>query len=155
MDNVDPATRSRMMSRIRSTDTQPELAVRRFLHAHGFRFRVHTTGLPGRPDIVLRKWHTAIFVHGCYWHRHPGCEKTTSPSTNVRTWADKFSANVARDAKALDGLRVQGWNVIVIWECGIGKKGDVSGLGWLPEAIKHPTALRFVEWPIKTGNVRS
>lgn len=150
MDNVDPATRSRMMSRIRSTDTQPELAVRRFLHANGFRFRLHRAGLLGRPDIVLPKWHTVIFVHGCFWHRHPGCEKTTTPSSNVQKWADKFSANVSRDAKVRAGLQAQGWNVIVIWECGIGKKGDTSGLGWLSGAITHPTTLRFTEWPVKS-----
>lgn len=149
MDIVDPATRSRMMSGIRSTNTKPELAVRRFLHARGFRFRIHQTGLLGRPDIVLPKWNTVVFVHGCFWHRHPGCEKATTPSSNVQKWMDKFSANVARDAKVRAALLAEGWNVIVIWECGIGKKGDVSALEWLPDAIRHPSAGHLVDWPLK------
>nr|WP_196481882.1 very short patch repair endonuclease [Burkholderia vietnamiensis] len=146
MDTVDPATRSRMMAGIRSTNTRPELTVRKFLHAQGFRFRLHHGALPGRPDIVLPKWRTAIFVHGCFWHRHPGCDKATTPSTNVEKWRAKFSDNVARDRKVRDALVNNGWKVIVIWECGIGRKSDTASLEWLPDAITKPRT-QVVEWP--------
>ncbi|XJC80910.1 very short patch repair endonuclease (plasmid) [Delftia tsuruhatensis] len=107
MDNVDPATRSRMMSRIRSTNTQPELAVRRFLHASGFCFRLHQADLLGRPDSVLPRLHTVIFAHGCFWYRHPSCKKITTPTSNVQRWMCKFSANVSHNAKIYVGLRTQ------------------------------------------------
>lgn len=146
MDIVDPATRSRMMAGIRSTNTRPEITVRKYLHARGFRFRLHQTALPGRPDIVLPKWRTVIFVHGCFWHRHPGCDKATNPSSNIEKWTSKFSNNVARDRKVRDALTKEGWNVIVIWECGIGRRSDISHLDWLPDAIMQPTES-VMEWP--------
>ncbi|PBK47460.1 very short patch repair endonuclease [Pseudomonas syringae pv. actinidiae] len=117
MDIVDSATRSRMMSGIRGKNTRPELLVRKFLHAHGFRFRLHRKDLPGNPDIVLPKLKTCIFVHGCFWHRHPGCRYATMPTTRPEFWTEKFSKNVARDAKSILALRQLGWRTIIIWEC--------------------------------------
>lgn len=105
------------MSRIRSKDTTPEKTVRSLLHRMGYRFRLHRRDLPGKPDIVLPKYRTAIFVHGCFWHRHPGCRCTTTPKSNVDFWQAKFRANVERDRKARRDLRAGGWQVVVVWEC--------------------------------------
>jgi len=98
-------------------NTKPELIVRRVLHAMGRRFRLHCRDLPGRPDIVLPRFRTAIFVHGCFWHRHPGCRGTTTPKTRTEFWVAKFEANVARDVAAQAALAAAGWKVAVIWEC--------------------------------------
>jgi DNA mismatch endonuclease (patch repair protein) len=108
-----------MMSGIRGKNTRPEIAVRRYLHARGFRFRLHRRDLPGKPDIVLPKYRTAIFVHGCYWHRHEGCKYATTPSTNREFWQQKFHENVERDRRHQAQLADAGWNVLVIWECRI------------------------------------
>jgi DNA mismatch endonuclease (patch repair protein) len=116
-DILSKAERSALMARIRGVNTRPELAVRRFLHEHGFRFRLHPRNLPGRPDIVLPKLRTAIFVHGCFWHRHTGCKKTTTPSTHKAFWTVKFEANVERDMRKVAELRGRGWTAITIWEC--------------------------------------
>ena len=105
------------MSRIGCKDTKPELKVRKVLHTLGYRFRLHRQDLPGRPDIVLPKWKTAIFVHGCYWHRHPGCKDASTPKTNIEFWQKKFLANKIRDERVSNELRSLGWKVIVIWEC--------------------------------------
>lgn len=117
MDVVDAATRSRMMSGIRSKDTQPEILVRKYLHSQGFRFRLHTRKLPGTPDLVLPKYKVAIFVHGCFWHRHEGCRYATTPASNAERWKLKFDANIERDARKSSMLRAAGWRVIVVWEC--------------------------------------
>lgn len=119
MDIVDRQTRSRMMSRIRGNNTKPETRLRKALHARGFRFRLNVRTLPGTPDIVLPKWNAVIFVHGCFWHRHPGCLKSTTPTTNVDFWKRKFAANVARDARALSELHERNWRTVVVWECAI------------------------------------
>lgn len=116
-DIVDPATRSRMMSRIRGRDTSPELKVRSFLHRAGFRFRLHSKALPGRPDIVLPRYRTVINVHGCFWHRHPGCKFATTPASNAGFWSKKLSENVARDVRNSDALSRLGWHELLIWEC--------------------------------------
>ena len=105
------------MSRIRSKDTAPEVALRRALHALGFRFRIHRKDLPGKPDIVLPRHRVVIFVHGCFWHRHAGCRIATTPKSNTEFWVEKFERNVARDARSIDLLKAQGWRVIVAWEC--------------------------------------
>jgi DNA mismatch endonuclease, patch repair protein len=117
MDVVDVATRSRMMSAVRSRNTAPEMRVRRFLHACGFRYRLHVRALPGCPDIVLPKFRTAIFVHGCFWHQHSGCAKARLPTSNSAFWADKLARNVARDRAAIYSLEQDGWRVLVVWEC--------------------------------------
>lgn len=117
MDIVDQPTRSRMMSGIRGRDTTPERLVRRYLHAAGLRFRLGGCGLPGRPDIVFPSWRVAVFVHGCFWHRHAGCRYTTTPTTRPDFWMSKFGANVTRDAQAIRKLDAIGWTSLIIWEC--------------------------------------
>lgn len=126
-DIVDPATRSRMMAGIRGKNTRPEVRLRKALHAMGFRFRLHDKRLPGRPDIVLPKWKVAIEVHGCFWHRHEGCRYASTPATRPEFWAEKFTANVARDRRNLENLKEAGWRTAVIWECWLREK-DISGL---------------------------
>lgn len=116
MDVVDPATRSRMMSGIRGKDTKPELVVRSNLHRAGLRFRLHAK-LPGKPDLVLPKYRTVVFVHGCFWHRHKGCRYATTPTSNTVFWQEKFAANVRRDAKVKKQLEKLGWRVFVVWSC--------------------------------------
>ena len=106
-----------MMSSIRGRNTQPELLVRRYLHATGLRFRLHARSLPGRPDIVLPRYRVAVFVHGCFWHRHEGCRFTTTPATRAEFWQDKFRGNVARDRRDTLLLRSAGWRVFTVWEC--------------------------------------
>jgi len=105
------------MSRIRSRDTGPELLVRSALHRAGYRFRLHRKDLPGRPDIVLPKYHTVVFVHGCFWHRHKGCKLAYTPKSRVAFWKKKFQSNVDRDRRKARALRQLGWHVITIWEC--------------------------------------
>lgn len=117
VDIVDAETRSRMMRSIRGKDTKPELLLRRALHAFGFRYRLHQKGLPGRPDLVFPKYRAAVFVHGCFWHRHPGCPKATTPATREDFWRSKFAENTARDRRNIDRLQSAGWRVLVVWEC--------------------------------------
>jgi DNA mismatch endonuclease (patch repair protein) len=127
MDVVDSATRSRMMSGIRSKDTKPEMTVRRFLHARGFRYRLHARDLPGSPDLVLPKYRVAILVHGCFWHRHSACRFATTPASNAERWRLKFQTNIDRDIRKLTSLQAAGWRVIVVWECEL-KRDPVSRL---------------------------
>jgi DNA mismatch endonuclease (patch repair protein) len=115
-DVVDKATRSRMMAGIRGRDTRPELLVRRFLHATGLRFRLQSK-LPGKPDLLFPKYQAAVFVHGCFWHRHANCRYAATPSSNRKFWLDKFEENTRRDRTARRLLRKLGWRPIVIWEC--------------------------------------
>ncbi|MDT4867288.1 Very short patch repair protein [compost metagenome] len=117
MDIVDSATRSRMMSGIRGRDTKPEITVRKFLHARGYRFRLHRKDLPGRPDIVLPRFRICIFIHGCFWHHHKGCRYATLPKTRADFWAQKLWDNVERDQRAQEELLRKGWRVLTIWEC--------------------------------------
>jgi DNA mismatch endonuclease (patch repair protein) len=117
MDIVDRETRSRMMRGIRAKDTKPEMAVRRLAHKLGYRFRLHRRDLAGSPDLVFPARRKVIFVHGCYWHRHPECRLAYSPKSNVEFWAAKFASNMARDAATLTKLKEQGWDSLVIWEC--------------------------------------
>lgn len=109
--------RRRLMSRVKSRNTSPELKVRKLLHAMGYRFRLHKRDLPGTPDIVLGPLKKAIFVHGCFWHRHDGCRKTTTPTTRREFWVSKFEANVLRDERKMQELKEAGWDVMVVWEC--------------------------------------
>jgi DNA mismatch endonuclease, patch repair protein len=105
------------MGRIRGKDTEPEKRVRSLLHRLGYRFRLHERNLPGRPDIVLRRFRTVIFVHGCFWHRHPGCRYAYSPKSRTDFWEEKFARNVVRDEDAQAALTVDGWQVATVWEC--------------------------------------
>lgn len=109
--------RSEIMRAVRRLDTGPELIVRRTLHRLGFRFRLHRKDLPGTPDIVLPKSKTAIFVHGCFWHRHRGCRYTTTPKTNAAFWDAKFSRNIERDRQNEAKLAELGWRVLIVWQC--------------------------------------
>jgi len=118
-DIVDKKTRSRMMGGIRGKNTQPELQLRRALHARGFRYRLHGTTLPGKPDLVFPKYQAALFVHGCFWHRHLSCKYATNPATRAEFWQNKFKHNIARDQRNVDALIGMGWRVAVVWECEI------------------------------------
>jgi DNA mismatch endonuclease (patch repair protein) len=113
----DKETRSYNMSRIRSKDTKPEMLVRKFLFAKGFRYRVNDKKLPGKPDIVLPKYKTVIFVHGCFWHGHEGCRYYVVPKTRTEWWLEKIGRNKGNDEKKNSALREKGWKVIEIWEC--------------------------------------
>lgn len=124
-DIVDKQTRSRMMSGIRGKNTKPELALRRALHTRGFRFRLHSSTVYGRPDLVLPKHHAVVFVHGCFWHRHESCRYTTTPSTRPEFWQAKFDANVARDNSVRLTLLENGWRVAMVWECALRKPDQV------------------------------
>ncbi|MXR32153.1 very short patch repair endonuclease [Pseudomonas sp. PICF6] len=124
MDTVDIATRSKMMSAIRGKDTCPEMVVRRFLHGRGYRYRIHRKDLPGKPDIVVPRLKVCIFVHGCFWHRHPGCSFATTPKTRPEFWNEKFEKNVARDLANIDALEAAGWNVLIVWECQLKKNPE-------------------------------
>ena len=116
-DIVDSKRRSEIMSRIKGRDTVPEIAVRRIAHRLGFRFRLYRKDLPGRPDLVFPRYRAVIFVHGCFWHRHPGCRFAYSPKTRVQFWDEKFRKNVDRDRRNVQALHKLGWRVLVIWEC--------------------------------------
>lgn len=118
MDFVSKDKRSKMMSGIKSKNTKPEILIRSLLHRYGYRFTLHKKDIPGKPDIVLSRYKTAVFVHGCYWHRHKRCKKGQStPSSNTQFWLDKFERNVARDNRNVRDLKKLGWSVITIWEC--------------------------------------
>lgn len=121
MDVVDRGTRSRMMSGIRGKNTKPERTVRSFLHRAGFRFRLHAN-LPGRPDVTLPRFRAVVFVHGCFWHRHPDCRYSTTPASNVAFWQAKFAENRKRDALVKQQLRRLGWRVHVVWSCEVNQR---------------------------------
>ena len=125
------------MAGIRGKNTQPEMVLRRALHARGLRFRLHDRLLPGAPDIVLPKWRAAILVQGCFWHRHEGCRYASTPATRPEFWLRKFSDTVARDQTNLTRLQEQGWRVALVWECALRQAGAQSIadriVGWLSE----------------------
>ena len=116
-DSLTPLKRSWNMSRIRSSNTKPEMLIRSLLHRMGFRFRVHRKDLAGRPDIVLPRYRTVIFVHGCFWHQHKDCIEASRPKSNTAYWQSKLDGNVERDRKNHRLLREQGWRVLLFWEC--------------------------------------
>lgn len=119
VDVVSPEKRSQMMSGIRGKNTKPELTLRRHLHHARLRFRLHDSDVPGRPDIVFKSRRAAVFVHGCFWHRHEGCYWCTTPASNPDFWTAKFKRNVARDIEVRDALNACGWRVATVWECGL------------------------------------
>ena len=121
--------RSRNMSAIKSKNTKPEIKVRKILHSMGYRFRLHSKDLPGSPDIVLPKYKTVIFVHGCFWHRHENCKYASTPKTRQEFWEAKFRENINRDKLNQENLSSKGWKIIVVWECEINDKDfDLSRL---------------------------
>ncbi len=107
------------MSQIKATNTKPEMLVRRFLHGQGFRYKLHDKSLPGKPDLVLPKYHTVIFIHGCFWHGHTNCKYYKVPQTRTEWWLNKINRNKANDVKAVKALKKEGWKVLVVWECGL------------------------------------
>ena len=122
-DRMSKEQRHKCMSRIKSKDTKPELIVRRYLHTHGYRYRINVKRLPGTPDIVLRKYRTVIFINGCFWHGHEGCKYFVPPKTNTEFWYAKFKYNQERDERNYQKLRDLGWRVLIVWECEI-RHGD-------------------------------
>jgi DNA mismatch endonuclease, patch repair protein len=116
-DRLTPAQRSLNMSRIGSKNTKPEKLIRSLLHRMGYRFRLHQTSLPGKPDIVLKKYSYVIFVHGCFWHRHNGCKYAFNPTSKTEYWLPKLKRNIERDKENQDALKKVGWNILIIWEC--------------------------------------
>lgn len=112
------------MSKIRQEDTKPEIIVRRFLFSKGFRYRKNDLRYPGKPDIVLPKYNTVVFVHGCFWHGHEGCKSSMLPKTRTDFWRNKIEDNIIRDQRNIQKLEDQGWNVIVVWECEINSKNN-------------------------------
>jgi DNA mismatch endonuclease (patch repair protein) len=118
-------TRSYNMSQIKATNTKPEMLVRKFLHANGFRYSLHKKTLPGKPDIVLARYKTLIFVHGCFWHGHSNCKYYKVPKTRTQWWLNKTNTNKANDAKAVKALKKEGWKVITVWECKL-KPGKIE-----------------------------
>ena len=119
---MTPEQRHHCMSHVKSKNTKPEMLVRQFLFAHGFRFRIHVSNLPGKPDIVLRKYKTVIFVNGCFWHGHEGCKYYVLPKTNTEFWKEKIGKNKERDLKERMQLRNMGWHVVLLWECQLKSK---------------------------------
>ncbi len=143
------------MSKVRTHDTAPELAVRKLLHRSGFRYRLHVNRLSGKPDIVLARFKTAIFVHGCFWHSHQDCKYFKVPATNRQFWMEKLAGNSARDKRNQSALLAEGWRVLVVWECAVRTLADQSKLeqqlltwlsghtpfGQLPTSVDSPSTL--------------
>ncbi|MCJ2050288.1 very short patch repair endonuclease [Methylobacterium sp. J-070] len=126
MDRWSPEDRSALMARVRNRDTSPELAVRKLAHAQGLRFRVNRRDLPGTPDLVFPRYRLAVFVHGCFWHRHSGCKRATTPKTRQDFWEAKLVRNVERDQQAAAALEGLGWQVMTVWECELKDQASVA-----------------------------
>lgn len=142
VDFLSPKERSARMSRIKGKDTKPELSLRKILHRLGFRYRLHVNKLPGKPDLVFPKYNTVVFVHGCFWHRHPGCKVATTPKSNTEFWNDKFEKNKERDARTIKTLEDAGWNVLVVWECELDSMKKAVATGKLiGEKLKKPEKI--------------
>lgn len=131
MDTVSPQQRSQIMARVRSVDTAPEMAVRRLVHGMGYRYRLHSAKLPGRPDLVFAGRRKVVFVHGCFWHGHKGCKRSRIPSSNRDYWASKIQRNSLRDRAAVRALRRGGWMVLTVWEC------DLSNVNRLAKRLRR------------------
>jgi len=134
MDKISTERRSWNMSRIQAKNSRPEVAVRHLLHRMGYRFRLHISSLPGRPDIVLPKYRSVVFVNGCFWHRHPGCKYAYVPKSRLDFWTRKFEGNTSNDRKVIEELKALGWKVVTIWECEVKDKEELaerlaSGIG--------------------------
>lgn len=132
----EPETRSYNMSQIKATNTKPEMIVRKFLHSNGFRYRLHVKDLPGKPDLVLPKYNSVIFVHGCFWHAHEGCKYFKFPATNTDYWNLKLYRNRKRDEKHRKKLSGNGWDVITVWECELKPEKAKSTLNNLKQNLK-------------------
>jgi DNA mismatch endonuclease (patch repair protein) len=128
--------RSYNMSRIKGKDTKPEILVRKFLFSKGFRYRIHVKDLPGKPDIVLPKYKTVIFIHGCFWHGHDGCRYFVMPKSNLEYWNNKISKNLFNDKKHNQSIIEQGWKIITIWECDLKKDKIENSLNNLLDQLR-------------------
>ncbi len=137
MDKLSKEQRHRCMSAIHSRNTKPELLVRRFLFSKGFRYRLNNPRLPGHPDLVLRKYRTAIFVNGCFWHGHEGCKYFRLPKTNVEFWKTKIERNAQRDVKERQALALMGWHSITVWECQLKPSARAATLASLAYTLNH------------------
>lgn len=143
IDFVSPEQRSRMMAAVRGSNTAPELHVRRRLFGSGFRFRLHAASLPGKPDIVLKRYKTVVFVHGCFWHGHR-CNRGKRPTTNMDFWNAKIDGNMRRDKSARAALKGTGWRCVVIWECKL-ERGTQALLDALrTEVQRRPARRKFL-----------
>ncbi len=132
-----PETRSFNMSQIKGKNTKPEELVRRYLFSHGYRYRKNVSTLPGKPDIVLPKYKTCIFVNGCFWHKHEGCKYFVWPKNNAEFWKKKITGNVDRDLRQQNELRLLGWNVLVIWECELKKDRFIETMASVEGKIRN------------------
>ena len=144
-DVVSKAKRSEMMAGIRGKDTEPEMIIRRGLHARGYRFRLHRKDLPGKPDIILPRYRVAIFVNGCFWHGHD-CHLFKSPKTREAFWREKICGNIVRDRAKIEALKSAGWRVGVIWECLIRREGVESSIDALTLFLEHDGDTE-THWP--------
>ena len=135
VDFLTPSERSERMSRIKGRDTRPELMLRKVLHGLGLRYRLHAPGMPGKPDLVFPRYKTVVLVHGCFWHRHAGCNIATTPKSNVAFWIEKFEKNIARDARVTTALEDAGWRVLVAWECELSSAAKAQATGQRLAAI--------------------
>lgn len=135
-----PLTRSEVMARVKGRDTKPEMRLRRALHAAGLRYRLQAKELPGRPDIVFRRAKLAIFVHGCFWHRHPGCEHARTPKSRLDFWEPKLAGNVERDARQAADLAAAGWSVMTLWECET--RDDAAIAGFVDAVVQQVTPAK-------------
>ena len=154
-DIVDRATRSRMMAGIGSRDTVPELLLRRALHARGIRYRLHDRSLPGTPDLVFRRFRAVCFIHGCFWHRHPGCRYATTPVTRAEFWQAKFRANVERDVRTRRDLLDGGWRVAIVWECALRKHRHVETALNLEQWLRGDEARFETNRPVEASSSRT
>jgi DNA mismatch endonuclease (patch repair protein) len=132
--------RSYNMSRIKGKDTKPEMLVRKFLHAHGFRYRLHVKKMPGKPDIVLPKYKTVIFIHGCFWHGHEHCKYYVIPKTRTEWWLNKINSNIANDRKAYTALKNEGWQIITLWECQLKQRNAMGTLNTILDYLAGSTS---------------
>jgi DNA mismatch endonuclease (patch repair protein) len=138
-DKVDADTRSKIMSKVKSSNTSLEIAVRKALHREGFRFRLYRSDLPGKPDLVFPQYRLALFVHGCFWHNH-GCKRSRLPTTNNAYWSAKIQRNAMRDAQNVERLQSLGWDCCVIWECELSK-----GINNAITELKHRRDARNID----------
>lgn len=133
----EPEVRSYNMSQIKGKDTKPEMLVRKFLHFNGFRYRLHVKDMPGKPDLVLPKYNSVIFVHGCFWHAHEGCDYFKIPKTRTEWWKEKLYGNRERDKANIEKLKQEGWNVIVVWGCELKPKSNKETLVELAQKLEN------------------
>jgi len=153
VDVLTPAQRHHNMGRIKGKDTKPEMLIRRGLHARGLRFRLHDRSLPGSPDLVFPKYRAAVFVHGCFWHFH-GCALSKLPTTRQDFWQTKLTTNAQRDRKAIEALGIDGWRVLVIWECAVRgpQRWSINALLDQATSFIQVPSLRLLEIAAKQDN---